>query len=119
VFRDYNLLMAGLWLLLAVLLLAPEDAIAPQLVRHLGGPLKTPAGVLAVVLTAYNLVRWWSYRALLRNRAAPARNPLAVRKTDPDAEERYEPNPELDFFKVTDPDHPGPPPEPSANGDHK
>jgi hypothetical protein len=93
--RNYNLILAAIWLFLAVLLLAPEDAIAPKLARNLGGPFKLPVAILAIVLTIYNLVRWWSYRSLARAQA-PAPNPLAP-KRDREGDE-YERNPELDFF---------------------
>jgi hypothetical protein len=94
--RNYNLILAAIWLFLAVLLLAPEDAIAPKLAKNLGGPLKLPVAILALVLTAYNVVRWWSFRSLSRGRTTPAPNPLAPRR-DREGEE-YERNPELDFL---------------------
>ena len=112
--RHYNLILAAVWLLIAVLLLAPEELIAPQLAKQLGGPLKFPAGVLALVLAVYNVARWWAYQSLYRNRRAAVRgNPLAVREEG----EKYEYNPELDFFKPADGEPPTPP-GPSANGDH-
>lgn len=110
--RHYSLVLAAVWLLIAVLLLAPEEMIAPRLAKQLGGPLKFPAGVLAVVLAVYNVARWWAYQSLYRNRgAAVRRNPLAVRA---DEGGKYEYNPELDFFKPAEEEHP---PGPSANGD--
>ena len=94
--RNYNLILAAIWLFLAVLLLAPEDAIAPKLAKNLGGPLKLPVAILALVLTAYNIARWWSFRSLSRGRTTPAQNPLAPRR-DLEGEE-YERNPEFDFL---------------------
>ncbi len=94
--RSYNLVLAAIWLFLAVLLLAPEDAIAPKLAKNLGGPLKLPVAILALVLAVYNIVRWWAYRSLARGQAAPtAPNPLAPRRDRED--EEYERNPEFDF----------------------
>lgn len=113
--RHYSLVLAAVWLLIAVLLLAPEEMIAPRVAKQLGGPLKLPAGVLALVLAVYNVARWWAYQSLYRNRgAAVRRNPLAVRE---DEGGMYEYNPELDFFKPTEGEPPTPP-GPSANGDH-
>ena len=116
--RYYNLVLMVLWLLVAGVLLAPEGVVPDNLRRQLGGPLRLPVAVLAVVLAVYNFARWWAYQSLTGSPAARVVNPLAVRKPDAEAEP-YEPNPELDFLQVPDADQPHPPPEPSANGDHK
>lgn len=98
--RHYNLLLAGVWLSLAVVMLFPELVLPADVRRQirLAGPL---AGVLAAVFALYNLVRWWAYRRLYRDRAERLRQPLARRSPEHDVEP-YTLNPELDFFKVPD-----------------
>ena len=116
--RYYNLILMGFWLVIAAGMFAPELVLPENVRRHLVGPGSTLVGVLALVLAAYNFVRWWALRSLLQTRSTATVNPLSVRKYEPDAVEKYEPNPELDFLKIPDPDRPHPPPGPSANGDH-
>lgn len=67
--RYYNLVLMAVWLAIAAVLLTPGRQVP-------GGPMP---GVLALVLAAYNFVRWWSYRSLRRNRPTEP-NPLAVRR---------------------------------------
>lgn len=71
--RYYNLALMAVWLGIAAVLLFPGWFFPGKAVP--GGPM---AGVLALALAAYNLVRWWAYRSLRRNRPGP--NPLAVRR---------------------------------------
>jgi hypothetical protein len=118
--RYYSLGLMAFWLVMAVCLLAPEPIVPVEVRRNLGGPLRMPAGLLALTFAVYNFVRWWSYRSLYKHRSEMAGNPLAVRKLDPDEKSGpYEPNPELDFFKIPDPDRPALPPAPPAEGDHR
>ena len=116
--RYYNLVLMGVWLVMAWFLLAPDWALPEKARGKFGGLEGTLLGLLAVTFAVYNAVRWWAYQSLRRTRPAVRANPLAVRRTDAEREsESYETNPELDFLKV--PDAEKPPPGPSANGDHK
>jgi hypothetical protein len=72
--RNYNLVLMAVWLGIAAVVLFPERFFRPG-ARVPGGAM---AGVLALTLAGYNLVRWWAYRSLRRNRPGP--NPLAVRR---------------------------------------
>ena len=72
--RHYNLVLMLVWLVIAAVMLAPEVLFPGRQV-----PGGTMAGVLALVLAAYNLVRWWAYRSLARHRPVGP-NPLAVRR---------------------------------------
>ena len=72
--RYYNLVLMAAWLGIAAVLLAPGWFLPGRQVP--GGVMP---GVLALTLALYNLVRWWAYRSLRRNRPAGP-NPLAVRR---------------------------------------
>lgn len=118
--RHYNLLLMAIWAVIGVALIAPETVLpakVQQQFRAPGGPL---AGALALMFAAYNFVRWWAYQSLYRTRRTEPLNPLEVRRPDLEGDdERYLPNPELDFTKPADVGEPTPPPRPSVNGDHK
>ena len=115
--RNYNLILMAIWLGVAFVILAPEGVFPEKLRQQFGGPLQVPVAVLAGVLAAYNGVRWWSYRSLVKGRPAGAVNPLSVRKLPPNGEPDG-PNPAFDFSPAAEERH-GPPPGPSRNGDHK
>ncbi|MBX9585599.1 MAG: hypothetical protein K2X87_35270 [Gemmataceae bacterium] len=72
--RYYNLALMLVWLGVAAVTLFPDRFFPGKAVP--GGPM---AGVLALTLAAYNLVRWWAYRSLRHNRPAGP-NPLAARR---------------------------------------
>lgn len=116
-FRQYyNLVLMALWLVIAVVLLAPGWVLPERVAGRIGGPQAFLAGLLALMFVVYNGVRWWSYRMLYRARdRARTALPLEVRHVD-ETGEKYTPNPELDFLKVPDADKP---PEPPTNGDEK
>jgi hypothetical protein len=114
--RHYNLVLMVIWLAIAVIILAPEGVAPPKLRQQFGGPLQLPVAILALVLAAYNGVRWWAYRSLVRNRPAAPVNPLAIRRRETDRGEDEERNPDFDF--TTGPGREGPP-RPSANGDER
>jgi hypothetical protein len=99
--RYYNLVLMGLWLVVAVCLLVPDLVLPDRVRQQFRNPGGVMAGALALVFAVFNLVRWWSYQAVDRARTRRAVNPLAVRKPDLEGEQ-YEPNPELDFFKRPD-----------------
>lgn len=101
--RHYSLVMMGIWLATAAVLLAP-DLVLPEKARaHVRGVGGSMAGMLALVFAAWNLVRWWAAGQVV---SRPRPNPLA-RRRDPDDDEPYVPNPELDFLR---------PPETDAEG---
>jgi len=97
--RHYSLILMAFWLVIGVCLIVPE--ILPERAQqHLRVPSGSFVGMLALVFAVYNLVRWWAYQSLYRNRAA-ARvvNPLSVRNVEKPPEP-YEPNPDLNFIKL-------------------
>ena len=97
--RGYNLLLAGFWLLMLVLVLAREWILPPHIASKLGGPEGWICAIVAGAFVVYNLARWWAVRSAYSNRAVRV-NPLAERLPDPDKPEpKWEPNPELDFTK--------------------
>ena len=99
--RHYNLVMVGFWLFVMACLVIPDVMLPDKLRQHIRAPAGMMVGLLAFAFAVYNFARWWSYQALYRNRAIRKANPLEVRKLDP-ADEKYEPNPALDFLKVPD-----------------
>jgi hypothetical protein len=60
-----NLILAGFWLVLGVVLLAPVWLWPDQPVLMIPG-IEIPVGWLAVVLAGYNVLRWWLQRSHLR-----------------------------------------------------
>jgi hypothetical protein len=83
----YNLILAVLWLLLGLALLVGHVLFTEHAFR--ASVLGVPAGWLALVLAAYNLLRWWVHYAARRrpppaliSRPRPAREP-APRVPDP------------------------------------
>jgi hypothetical protein len=105
--RNYSLILAAIWLAVAVCFAWPE-ILSDRVRGHLKGVGGGLVGFLAFLLAIYNVVRWWAVQSLHRHRAERARvNPLSVRKVEPEPE-KYEPNPELNFIKIPDD---GPKPE--------
>jgi len=96
--RHYSLILVAIWLFIGAALIAPERVLPDAVLKQVRIPAGTLAGVMAMVFAAYNFVRWWALQSLHRTRTAA--NPLAVRKFDD--EEKYDPNPDLDFFKRPD-----------------
>lgn len=78
--RYYNLVLMAVWLAIAAVLLVPDVLFPGRQVP--GGPMP---GVLALVLAAYNFVRWWAYRSLRQNRPSGP-NPLAARSRRDESE---------------------------------
>jgi hypothetical protein len=63
----WNLVMAGLWLVLGLGILVTDP---PDLRFRFAG-VSISSGWAALILAAYNAVRWWSLRsAMMRRRAA-------------------------------------------------
>jgi hypothetical protein len=114
--RYYSLVMMAIWLAAAAVLLVPGWEWAENVRRgmKLGEPQGTLLGVLALLFAGYNAARWWQIQTIYRLRADTRPPPFQVRKVP--EEEKYVPNPELDFFKPAEPEKP---PEPSPNGEHK
>lgn len=101
--RHYSLVLLGLWLGVAVALLAPESVLPEKLRAQFRGPGAGMLGALALAFAAYNLVRWWAAGKVAPVRPRP--NPLARRGGD----EPYVPNPELDFLRPPETDDEGKP----------
>lgn len=78
--RYYSLVLAVLWLMLAVVLLAPDWVLPENARAKVAGPQMRLAGYMAAAFAAYNVVRWWAYRTLARKRAVRYENPFTVRK---------------------------------------
>ena len=114
--RYYNLVLMVVWLVAGVLSLFPGLVFPERQAQRMNRFEVTLFGLLALMFAVYNAVRWWSYRALRRNRPAVPVNPLAVRRVETNGERDDEPNPAFDFSKPAETD--GSPPRPSVNGDH-
>lgn len=104
--KQLNLFLAIFWLFLGGgLLIADFTTGKVQMPIPLLGNMS--AGWFVLVLTVYNLLRWWSQRGPQPSRSGPV-NPLRVpRRTDPDDPG----NPAFDFRDRP----PQPPPSPSVN----
>lgn len=94
-----NLMLAGLWLVFGLGLLA-LPWLSPR-----GNPTRIDPslGWVALLLSLYNLVRWWGIRAAARRRAwleaadlrrpAPERRPEAPQAADPNFNFTEKPSP--------------------------
>jgi hypothetical protein len=88
-----NLILCVMWLIIGVGLLSYRQ-LHPEIS---GTPTENVAlwgGIIGILLCLYNLVRWWSSRALARHRAEPKprREPRPRSAT-------LEYNPEFDFTR--------------------
>jgi hypothetical protein len=98
----FHLIMAAAWLVGGVAILVADP---PDLRMRLGG-VNLSAGWAALVLAAYNLVRWWSLRSSYQRRRAAeemARHRPGRRRGEPEPER----NPD---FVFDDPPAEKPPP---------
>jgi hypothetical protein len=93
-----HLCMALVWLAVGVLLLAWQWA-HPDDHRFTVGQTNVSAGWLVLVLTLYNLARWWSTRSYTTRRRLPGpfRRRLSGRNENPEADSPPDPN-----FNFTD-----------------
>lgn len=76
--RNYSLILMGFWAAVAVVFFAPGWLLPERLQRYFNTPAGPMVGLLAVLLAAYNLVRWWAYRSLRRRRRESS--PLARKR---------------------------------------
>ncbi len=98
---NFNLLLALFWLVLggALLLWPLLDARAPDLTIWGTG---ISAGWLALLMAAYNLVRWWSVRSFQAQRRL-LEEEMIRRRRESRSSPPSEPDPTFDFTR--------PPPE--------
>lgn len=98
--RHYNIVLMFAWIAIAAILIVPGWVGGEKLQRalKLGGAQGPLFGALAVVLAAYNGVKWWYIQTTYRARNAARPLPFSVNRLEKE-DANYSPNPELDFFK--------------------
>jgi hypothetical protein len=108
-----NLIFGIVWLIAGVAILVWQ-AVTNTPVLYVPG-LGISSGYLALVLAAYNLVRWYSIRSYRRQRKE-AEELWQRRQREHRAAQRAErdeaPNPEFDFSNRSAPEPEGPAPAP-------
>jgi hypothetical protein len=104
-----NLVLALLWLMLGVTVLAWQTFTGNSVMYLPVGDYRISYGWLMLLLVAYNLRRWWSVRAVHRQRRQTKTGIVSAlhrrEKTSPVPP--APPNPELDFSEPPPPITPG------------
>ncbi|MCC6417997.1 MAG: hypothetical protein IT429_07075 [Gemmataceae bacterium] len=90
-----NLIFALLWLILGVAGLVGAWLYPESQAFRIGGS-GMPIGLLALCFVAYNLVRWYAYRAARRQRQAHA-EPPPWRRPRRERDHDLPPDPTFDF----------------------
>ncbi len=102
----YRVVLAGVWLVVGVGMLFRQDLVPANMIAGRDAVTVTLMGLLAVLLSAYNVLRLVAHLRRQRARARVAANPLSQPAAAPREREYI---PELDFTKSGPPDEPRPP----------
>jgi hypothetical protein len=103
----YRVVLAGVWLVIGVGMLFRRDLVPANMLAGRDAVFVSLMGLLALALSAYNVLRLVAYLRRQQARARLAANPLS-QPAGPPREREY--IPELDFNKS------GPPPDEVASG---
>jgi len=98
-----NLLLAGFWIVLGLLLLAPGSLLPGQPVLLPG--TKLPMGWLAMFLGGYNIIRWWMLRSQRRRQRDMQDALTKLHRRRIRSEKPVEPDPNF-MFTEEPPDRP-------------
>jgi hypothetical protein len=91
-----NLMLAGFWLIVALVLLLPLWLAPEQPVLVIPGT-KLPIGWLALVMGAYNVIRWWMIRSQRQQQREMQDGLARLRKRRILPREPVEPDPNFNF----------------------
>lgn len=118
--RHYNIVLMIVWLIIAAILIVPDWVAGEKLQKalRLGGAQGSFFGIFALVLAAYNGMKWWYTQNLHRARNQPQTLPLHTRRLE-EEDRNYVPNPELDFFKPAVIETPSAPPGEDPSRENK